>query len=54
VPEKIEVIRNAWRSHGEGLGDLAGGEVAFLQHLEDAPAGGVAKSFEEKIQKMYN
>src|SRR5438128_640281 len=50
VFEQIEVIRNARRSHLERLADLADGEIVFLEHLKDAPAGGVAKSFEEEVQ----
>ena len=54
MPEEIEVIGNARCAHGEGLGDLAGGKVAFLKHFEDAAASRIAEGFKEKIQWMYN
>ena len=54
MPQQIEVIGNARRGHGEGLGDLARGQVALLEHFEDAAAGRIAECFEEKVQWMYN
>jgi hypothetical protein len=44
------MIRNARCGHGEGFGDLACGQIALLEHLEDAAAGWIAESFKEKVQ----
>lgn len=52
--QEVEVVRDTRRRHGEGGGDLAGGQVVFLEHLEDATAGRVAEGFEEKVQWIYN
>ena len=34
--------------------DLAGGQVAFLEHFEDAAAGRIAERLEEEVQWIYN
>jgi hypothetical protein len=54
VFEQIEMIRNDRGSHGEGCTDLADSEVPFLEHFQDAAAGGIAKGFKEKVQSLYN
>ncbi len=54
VPEQIEMIRDARSGHGKSGADLAGGEVALLEHFEDAAAGRIAESFEEEVQQVLN
>lgn len=43
------MVGDTWGGHGEGIADFADGEVAFLEHLENAAAGGIAESLEEKV-----
>jgi hypothetical protein len=50
VFEQIEMVGNARSGHGKSLANFADGEIALLEHLENAAAGGVAEGFEEKIQ----
>ena len=54
VFEQIEMIGNAGGAHVEALADLADSEIPILEHFEDATAGGIAESFEEKVQWLYN
>jgi hypothetical protein len=33
---------------------LTDGEVALLEHFQDTAAGGIAESFKQKVQCLYN
>ena len=54
VLEQIEVIRNTRGTHGKGVANFADGEIALLEHFEDAAASGIAEGFKEKVQWLYN
>ena len=52
--QKIEMVGDAGRLHGERLRDFADGEVLLLEHFEDAAPGGIAEGFKEEVQCLYN
>jgi len=33
---------------------FADGEIAFLEHFQDAAPGGIAEGFKEQVQCLYN
>src|SRR6476469_1562296 len=50
LPQEVEVIGDAGRAHGESGADFADGEVACLEHFQDAPAGRIAEGLKEEVQ----
>ena len=52
--QQVKVIGDAGRGHGEGLGDFAHGQIAFLEHFKDATAGGIAEGFKEEVHSLHN